>query len=245
MNWPRLPIAICVALAWRMALLTPQVAAQTPTLSSNTTVVLVPALVTNKGGEPVFTLTANDFMVTDDGVPQQLRLEQDSDSEPLALVVVFQTGGDGAKQLDKYRQLAPLIEALPGEVPHRIAVVSFGSTPKLVLDFTRETNPRTNPEGGPDNGPLEDAIKNLAPADPGAAILDTVGYAVDLLRDQPPKYRRAILLFSETHDDTVGKAGHLSMEQALRALGDTNTTIFTFAFSSTRGEAGPKIEPRL
>lgn len=60
-------------------------AAQTPTLSSSSTLVLVPALVRSKGGELVFTLKVDDFVLTDDGIPQKLHLEQDTGGEPLAL----------------------------------------------------------------------------------------------------------------------------------------------------------------
>ena len=64
---------------------TPPDAAQTPpdaaqaqeknpiaALRTGTALVLVPALVTTKDGKPVFTLTADDFALTDDGVAQPL-----------------------------------------------------------------------------------------------------------------------------------------------------------------------------
>ena len=233
-RWQSTLAMLCASAALIHAQTQEPASSQVPTLSANTTVVLVPALVTSKNGEPVFSLKATDFTVTDDGVAQKLRLEEDSDSEPLALVVAFETGGEGAHQIEKYHGLAPLIEAVPGSVPHKIAVVGFGSTPKLLLDFT--------PQALADNSAFEDTVKNLAADDSGAAILDTLGYAVDLLRDQPPNYRRAILLISETHDDVSPKGkepnGHLSLDQALRAVSDTNTTIYSFAFSSTGGEAG-------
>ena len=50
-------------------------------------------MVRTKAGELVFTLTANDFTLTDDGVEQKVTLEQDTDSEPLALVIAIETGG--------------------------------------------------------------------------------------------------------------------------------------------------------
>ncbi len=200
------------------------------TLTSKTTVVLVPALVTSKGGDPVFTLKADDFTVTDDGVPQKLHLEEDSDSEPLALVVALENGGEGKKQIEKYRQLGPLIENLVGNVPHRIAVVTFAGLPKLVQDFTPETKGESEP--------FEEAVKNVSPAEgpdaDGAAILDTLSYAVEILKDQPPRYRRAILLLSETLD----RGSRVSLDQALRAVSDTNTTIYAMGFSTGRGEAG-------
>ncbi len=207
------------------------------TLSSKTTVVLVPALVTNKTGDPVFTLKADDFTVTDDGIPQKLHLEEDSDSEPLALVVALQTGGSGKREIDKFRQLGPLIEALAGNVPHRIALVTFDATPRLVHDFT--------PESKEESEVFENAIKNISPASgpdaDGAAILDTLGYAVDILKDQPPRYRGAILLIS----DTLDSGSHLALEQALRDVSDTNTTIYALGFSSIGTETRTKMAHAL
>ena len=107
-----------------------------PTLSTRSTLVLVPALVRDKAGKLIFTLTADDFTLTDDGIPQKLRLEQDTGGEPLALVVDIEGGGVGARELDKYRALAPMIESVIGAVPHQVAVVGFDSSPVLVQDFT-------------------------------------------------------------------------------------------------------------
>jgi VWFA-related protein len=64
--------------------------------------------------------------------------------------------------------------------------------------------------------------------DNGAAILDSIGFSVDLLRKQPPEYRRAILLISETNDH----GSKIKMKDALRAISDTNTAIYAVAFST-------------
>ena len=66
-----------------------------------------PALVRTHSGELVYTLTAKDFTLTDNGVEQKLSLEEDSGSEPLALVVAIQTGGAGARQFDTIATSAP------------------------------------------------------------------------------------------------------------------------------------------
>ena len=58
-----------------------------PTLRTRSTLVEVPALVKNKRGEVVFDLTLADFSLTDNGEVQQLALESDSDSRPLALAI--------------------------------------------------------------------------------------------------------------------------------------------------------------
>ena len=72
---------------------------QVTALSVRSNLVLVPALVKTKGGELVFALTADDFILTDNGVPQPLRLEPDTDAQPVALAVIVQTGGRGASHL--------------------------------------------------------------------------------------------------------------------------------------------------
>jgi VWFA-related protein len=189
-------------------------------LRTGSTLVLVPALVKTKKGDPVFTLTADNFMVTDDGVEQKVRLEEDSGSQPLALVIVVETGSDGARFLDDYRDLGTLLESMVGNVRHRVAVVSFDSEPELVQNFNHDFDL------------VETTLNQLEPGDNGDAILDALGYAVDMLRKQPPNYRRAILLLSET----VDHGSHIKVEDALRELSDTNTSIYSIAFSSSKTE---------
>ncbi len=202
----------------------PQASAETAqpatTLTTSSTLVLVPALVRDKkSGQLVFTLKADDFVLTDDGVPQKLHLEQDTGGEPLALVVDIEGGGAGARELDKYAALAPMIESVVGDVPHLVAVVGFDSSPVLVQDFT------------PDIDAAAHGIQALIAdnnGDDGAAILDSIGFSIDLLRKQPLQYRRAILLLSESND----RGSKLRLDQALRAISDTNTAIYSIGFSS-------------
>jgi len=108
----------------------------TPVLRGGATLVLVPTLINTKGGEPVFGLTASDFTLTDDGIEQKISLEENTDSQPLALVIVVQTGGAGGRRLDSYSRLGPLLDSMVGGVPHRLAVVGFDSEPHIEAEFT-------------------------------------------------------------------------------------------------------------
>ena len=197
-------------------------AAQTPTIITQSTLVLVPALVRTKQGAPVFTLSAKDFILTDDGIEQPATVEEDTGSEPLALVVAVETGGAGARHLDSIRTLGPAIEAVIGNVPCRVAVVEFDSTPRLAHAFTN--NPSV----------VADALRNLTSGDQGNAILDSLEFSVDLLQRQPAAFRRAILLVSETADH----GSQTKLEDALRAISRTNTAIYSVAFSSAKSTAG-------
>jgi VWFA-related protein len=226
------------------------VASKTPQvslLSTRSTLVLAPALVRNKAGDLVFTLAANDFVLTDDGIPQKLTLEQDTGGEPLALVVVIEIGGAGAREFNNFSSiappLAPMLASIVGNVPHKVAVVAFDSQPALLQDFTSNLDsaadtiasltPGCSRQHHLENCASPLALHNLGLGDNGAAILDALGFSVDLLRNQPPEYRRAILLISETLD----RGSHLKLEEALRAISDTNTVIYSIGYSTGKSEA--------
>jgi VWFA-related protein len=193
-------------------------------LAARSTLVLVPALVRNKDGELVYTLKANDFVLTDDGIPQKLTLEQDSGGEPLALVIDIEGGRSALHELKKFVAIGPMIDSIVGNVPHQVAVVGFDSLPVLVTDFSPDT--ATAAQG------IEDLISDNN-GDDGAAILDSLGFSIDILRRQPPQYRRAILLISETNGDS----SKLQLNDALRIVSDTNTAIYSVGFSTGKSEA--------
>jgi VWFA-related protein len=213
--------------------------------TAQSSLVVVPGLVRTKSGEPVFTLTAEDFVLTDDGTRQKLTLERDTGGEPLALVVVIEVGGAGAREFDNGRlgPLAPMLESVVGNVPHKIAVVAFDSEPRLIQGFTTrideaaeaivELTPGCSRQHHAENCEAPGSFHDVSGADNGAAILDSLGFAVGLLRNQPVNYRRAIVLISETLD----RGSHIKMEDAVRNLSDTNTTIFSFGFSTGKSEA--------
>jgi VWFA-related protein len=178
----------------------------------------VPALVKTKSGDTVFSLASTDFILTDNGVPQTLRMESDNDSRPIALVIIVETGGEGADHLHDYGDLAAILDNVIGDVSHRVAVVSFDSAPHVVQEFTGNTDAAA------------ETLANLSEGDQGAAILDALGYGINMLRRAPPAYRRAIVLFSETADN----GSQTSLDDAVRAVSDTNTAIYSFGFSTTR-----------
>jgi VWFA-related protein len=188
------------------------------TLTVRTTLVEVPTLLKTKGGEVVFGLTADDFVLTDNGVPQKLTLDQDTDSQPLALAVVVETGGAGARHLADYHQLDSILDTLIGGVEHRVALISFDSVPHLLVPFTEKTSD------------VSQRLGNLEEGDQRAAILDAIASAVAQLKNEPARYRRAILLLSETID----QGSNTTLDEALRLISDTNTAMYSFGFSSTR-----------
>jgi len=228
------PLAILCSLAFLAAPFshaqTPAPDAQSPsqinpptaTITVNSSLVVVPALVRTKSGELVYTLKADDFILTDNGVVQKLRLEQDTGSEPLAMVIIVQTGGDASAHLDQYQHLAPMLDNMLGGIDHRVAVVGFDSTPILLHGFTSNLDF------------ISHSLDILEPGDNHAAVLDAIVYAVNLLRQQPSTYRRAILLLSQTTDNN----SHVSELDALHAISDTNTVMYSVGFHTTGTDEG-------
>lgn len=121
------------------------------------------------------------------------------------------------QHLRDYGRLDSVLDALIGNVERRVAVIGFDSAPHLLVPFSSRTADVTR------------ALSGLNEGDNGAAILDGIAFAVELLRGQPPRYRRAILLLSET----VDQGSKTNLDEALRLISDTNTAMYSFSFSST------------
>jgi VWFA-related protein len=187
------------------------------TLHTTTRLVIVPTLVQNPANQVIYSLTANDFLLTDSGAPQKITLD-DETKPPLSLVVLIQTGGAAVHQLRDYRNLETMLASLLGDPPNQVSIVNFDSKPEAASPFTSDIAQWT------------DAINHPDPGDSGAAIMDSLKFALDLLSHQPPANRRAILLLSQPHD--VGSK--TTAKEILRITGETNTAIYTLTFSPTK-----------
>lgn len=204
----------------------PSAQAQSDSLSVDSNLVLVTALVKSQDGKRVYLLNSKDFRLLDNGIPQTLQVEEETGHEPLALAIIVQTGGRAAARLNDYQHIEPLLEDLIADVPHEVAVIGFDSTPRLAHAFTDSI-----PEAS-------GTIAQLEPGNGGAAILDAVAFGIAQLRSLPLRYRRAILLISETFDNS----SQILLGDAVRVVGDTNTTIYSLAFSSVRADAAHRAE---
>ena len=190
------------------------------TLRTTTTLVVVPTLVQTADKGAVFSLTAEDFVVTDSGVPQKLTLEEET-KRPLSLVVLMQTGGVARGQFPSYTHLETMLASLLGGAPNRVSIVNFDSRPEAASPFT------------PDIAQWKEAIDKPDQGDSGAAIFDGIAFALDMLNEEPVSNRRAILLISQERDD----GSKTPMKEIVRDLGETNTAIYSVTFSAQKTEA--------
>jgi VWFA-related protein len=194
----------------------PGAQAPAPTLSTTTTEVLVPTLVEKKDGEILYGLKQADFILEDNGVPQTIRVQEEMDSAPVALVVAVELGGASVLEFDKLAKLGPLLDLFLTDPRSQVALVGFDSTQHLIQDYTHS---------GDD---VNAELKNLQPGDGGAAILDTVSYSVNLLESQPKEFRRVLLLISEERDHG---SRHTKPEKLIQQIGRSDVLVLSVSFS--------------
>ena len=200
---------------------------ETQTLKVTTTEVLVPTLVKRRDGDIVYGLKPDDFIVEDDGVAQKIRVQEEMDTAPVALVVAVEMGGAGVLEFDKLAHLGPLLELFVADKRSRVALVGFDSTQHLIDDFT---------ESGETIGA---DLKRMEAGDGGAAILDAVSYGLNLLESQPKEYRRVLLLVSEERDRG---SKHARPAALVRQIGDSDVLVLSVSFSPALAELAHDVK---
>jgi VWFA-related protein len=202
-------------------------AAQTPagdqsyTLKTQSNIVLIPTTVQTKHGDIIYELKQDQFVVEDNGVPQVVHLDEDADTLGLSLVVVVQCSRSAGYEFPKMNGLGTMVDAITGDAPREVAIVTYGSAPLLLGKFSSNVDDMAH------------ALGQLEPCDdPDASTIDAVDYATRLLEARKNHYRHAILLISETRDHGSTKKA----AQVVAALGRTNTVVDSVAFGPGRNE---------
>jgi VWFA-related protein len=204
----------------------PKVHTESPTLRVTANEVLVPTLVEKPGGGVVYGLKPQDFVLEDNGVPQKIRVQEEMDTAPVALVVAVEQGGVSVLEFNKIAKLGPLLDLFLSDGKGQAALVGFDSKPHLIRDFTHSSDE------------VNYALKHLRPGDGGDAILDSVSYAVDLLETQPKEYRRVLLLISEERDHG---SKHIKPAQLIEKIGQSDVLVLSVSFTPARAELSHDI----
>lgn len=169
--------------------------------------VVAPTSVTDHSGNFVNGLTAADFQLYDNGVPQQIY--DDDDFLPISLGIAIQ--GDLQKPaLERVHDLGPLLGALVVGVGGEAAIFRFNAKLEVVQDFT------------PDLGRLTRALRRLEYSPGRSHVIDSTLDAIGLLDQRAAVRRRILLLVSESRDAGSDK----SLNDALSDVPMSNTLIY-------------------
>jgi VWFA-related protein len=177
--------------------------------------VLIPALVKDKYGSIVYGLEAGDFIIEDNGIQQPVRLDEAPEGQPVSLAIVIQKGRRASYEFPRIQGLKTMLDPLFAFGKTRAAIVEFDSQAKIARNFTT------------DQSLINADLATLQPGDSGAAILDAIAYAIDLLKREPDDRLRVLLLVSENHDH----GSRIKIDDAVAAIGQANATMYALAFS--------------
>jgi VWFA-related protein len=222
------------------------------TFHTETSLVLVPTLVTTPQGRVVFGLHDKDFMVTDNGVEQTVEIDETFSNRPVSMVIAVQRGGRApqvlgggcpapgkenvfTKQVGKcvspMHGIAQMLETFLNDPGSEMALVSFDSHVRLRQDFTPSVDEVTK------------ELETLPPGDGGSAILDAIQYSLNLLRQRPDTNRRVLIVVSEKVDRGSSR---ITLDEAARQVASTNTEVYMIAMEDQdSGKAVARMIARL
>jgi VWFA-related protein len=187
-----------------------------PRFTAESNVVLVPTLVRDQNGDPVYGLSSDDFIVEDDGALQSVRLDEEAEGGPISMMIAIQRGRRAKHEFSRIRGLGSMLDPILRQPQTEAALLVFDSGLDLIEDFTADT------------GAIEAGLQELEPGDKGAAILDAVQYSVKLLNKRPKGRRRVLLLISETRDH----GSHFAKpEDVVTLVGDSSTAVYALSFA--------------
>lgn len=207
------------------------IAAQTPPFHVQTQVVQVPASVTDKSGQRVEGLSTGDFVLLDNGVRQEVTVDDYSGFEPISLAIAIQTSGISTPALAKIRRIGGLIQPLISGQRGGVAVVTFDRRVTWLQDFTSSDDK------------IRSALNSLRPEKTlkDARMFDAVAVVAGHMEKRSG--RKLLLLISESRD----RSSETTIEQAIKAVEQQNIEVFAARYSAfaTGLIAKPKDVPDL
>ena len=189
--------------------------------TTRSNLVFLPTRVQSRRGDTIYGIKPEQFVVEDNGVRQSVQVEEDPDSSGLSLVVAVQCSRSADSEFSKLKGLGAMIDGIVGDAPHEVSILSYGAGPRVLSGFSDSSDA------------VRLGLSRLKPCDDyGAAAIDTVYSAIDMLKRRPNHYRRAILLIGETRDH----GSRSKLHEVVAELGITDTVIYTVAFSPVRDD---------
>jgi len=203
-----------------LALILPLFAQQepeSPTIRTDTSLVLVPVSVTDRGGKLIDGLTVDDFELTDRRVPQKLRLDtSDTVVTPVSMVVLIQASGISQPALERIKQVGSMLKPVIAGNRGQIAVIAFDDDVRVFQDFTTDAEA------------ISQAVNRInGRTIKGSKMLDAVGEAVKLLSKRPISDRRLIFLMSEARD----RGSKLTLREAREMAERGGAVVYSATYS--------------
>jgi Ca-activated chloride channel family protein len=199
--------------------------AQQADIRVNVNLVRVVTTVKNAAGQPVGTLSKEDFTILDNNVPQQVAAFERRTEQPLSVALLIDTSGSTAKEL-KYEveSISRFLHALfaEGNPNDTVALFSFNYQVAIHNHFTRNASS------------IEHSLHTLR-GEAGTSLYDAIYLASGELEQRDG--RRVMVMVTDGGDTTSTKDFHGALEAAQRA----DTVIYPILVMPITNDAGRNI----
>ena len=187
------------------------------TIRANVPLVLAPVTVTDRKGNFIDGLQVEDFRLTDEGVPQQVRMDtSDTVLAPVSLMVLIQASGISAPVLARTEQVGGMIKPLVVGDRGQAAVIEFDDEIRVRTDFTADSSViRTAFEGTRSR-----SVRT-------ARLIDAVVEGVKMLDTRPPNNRRVMLILSESRD----RGSRTKLSEAIELAQRAGVVVYPATYS--------------
>ena len=202
-----------------------------PKIVTRVSLVNTPVTVRDASGHMVHSLDAKVFLVTDNGVSQQIT-HFDLGGDPLSVVFLVETSSRIAPLLPQINKAGIMLAVTVMGTDGEAAVVGFNDAVDKLQDFT------TNQDA------IEKTFTKLNTVSSGSKLFDAMAIGVEMLSGRPtptadtPGRRRIMLILSEATD----AGSETKLGAVLRRAQLANVTIYSVGLSTTMAElkAPPK-----
>jgi VWFA-related protein len=176
--------------------------------------VVAPATITDSKGNMVDGLDPSGLLPYDNNVLRAI--QADMAVYPISLVVAVETGENSKAVLDKLGNSGILFSQLLAADQGETALITFSGHVTQLVDFTSD----------PDD--LTQRLKRIRPDGNGAAALDGLMKALDMLAHRKPGRRPIVLMISESR----GRASKFKLPEVVQRV-QLNAAIYWLTYSTT------------
>lgn len=193
-----------------------------PTLHVNVRLINVYVNATDEHGAPVANLTRDDFKISEDGIPQQVRIFEKQSEQPLNIVLAIDTSGSVRK--DWQQESAAAVRFLRSLVRpvDKVELFEFSTHVREAVPFTSNVKA------------IESGLKDLQPGY-ATAMYDAIELAARNLAGM--QGRKIIVVISDGGNTTRGT----TYQQAYRAAVRAEASIYSIIDVPVEASAGREL----
>jgi Ca-activated chloride channel family protein len=191
------------------------------TIRTEVTLVSLLASVLDKDGRPALGLTADQFEVYEEGVPQKIEVFEPETQQPLDLALMIDSSLSEIKELEFEGEAAGKFIQKLVRPADRLAVYEFADAVTLLGPFSSNVPA------------LQAAAHRIVPGD-GTALYDAIFLGSEALAKNPAGRRRVIVLVTDAGETT----SRADFETARRAALRADALLYTIVVRAVKNEGG-------